>query len=48
LAVSLGIAGFTAVASFQLKKGRSKGWWVAPVMGIAGHAVGLASGLIHW
>jgi hypothetical protein len=48
LAVSLGIASFTAVASFQLKKERSKGWWVAPVMGIAGHAVGLASGLIHW
>jgi len=45
--VSLGIAAFTAVASYRLKKLRSKGWWVAPAVGIAGHAVGLASGLAH-
>jgi hypothetical protein len=45
--VSLGIAAFTAVASYRLKKQRSKGWWVAPAVSIAGHAVGLASGLVH-
>jgi hypothetical protein len=45
LSVSLGIAAFTAVASYRLKKQRSKGWWIAPAVSIAGHAVGLASGL---
>ena len=43
--VSLGIAAFTAVASYRLKKQHSKGWWIAPAVSIAGHAVGLASGL---
>jgi hypothetical protein len=47
LSVSLGIAAFASVASYRLKKLRSKGWWVAPTVGIAGHAVGLASGLAH-
>ena len=47
LSVSLGIAAFTAVASYRLKKLRSKGWWVAPAVSMAGHAVGLASGLAH-
>ena len=47
LSVSLGIAAFTAFASYRLKKQGSKSWWVAPAVGIAGHAVGLASGLAH-
>ncbi len=46
--VSLGIAALTAVASYHLKKEHSKGWWLAPTIGIAGHAVGMASGLVHW
>jgi hypothetical protein len=45
LSVSLGIAAFTAVASYRMKKQRSKGWWIAPAVSVAGHAVGLASGL---
>ncbi len=48
ISVSLGFAAFTAVASYRLKMHRSKGWWVAPAVSIAGHAVGVASGLAHW
>lgn len=48
ISVSLGFAAVTAVASYRLKKHRSKGWWAAPAVSIAGHAVGLASGLAHW
>jgi len=47
LGVSLGIAAFIAVAGYRLKRESSKGWWVAAAVGIAGHTVGLASGLAH-
>lgn len=46
LGISLGIGTFTAVASYRLKKQRSRGWWIAPAVSIAGHAAGLASGLV--
>lgn len=45
--VSLGFAAFTAVASYRLKKQHARGWWIAPAVSFAGHAVGLASGLAH-
>jgi len=47
LGVSLGIATFTAVASYQIKKETTKAWWLAPTVGIAAHTVGLATGLAH-
>jgi len=47
LSMSIGLVGVGTWASYRLKKHESRIWWLSPTSGIAGHFVGVASGLIH-
>jgi len=47
LSVSLGLAGYSTWLGYHLKKHESRIWWLAPTSGIAGHVVGVATGLAH-
>jgi hypothetical protein len=47
LGISFALVGSGTWASYQMKKHESHIWWIAPISGIAGHAVGVTSGLIH-
>lgn len=47
LGVGFALVGSGAVSSYLLKKHHSGFWWISPVMGIAAHSVGLASGIAH-
>jgi len=47
LSMSIGLVGVSSWASYRLKKHQSNMWWVTPTGGIAGHVVGIATGLMH-
>jgi hypothetical protein len=47
LSVSVGYAALGTITSYWLKRRRSPAWWIAPVGGIVGHGVGIATGLSH-
>jgi hypothetical protein len=47
LSVDFGMVGFGTFISYKLKKQESKVWWLSPMMGIAAHAAGAASGFIN-
>jgi len=47
LSVSIGLAGVGTWGSYQMKKHHSNIWWICPTGGIAGHVIGVASGLVH-
>jgi hypothetical protein len=47
LGISFALVGSGTWASYQMKKHESHIWWIAPISGIAGHTVGVTSGLIH-
>jgi hypothetical protein len=45
LGVGFALVGSGAVSSYWLKRHHSRMWWIAPVVGIAAHGVGLVSGI---
>lgn len=45
LGVGFALVGAGAAESYWLKRHHSHMWWIAPVVGIAAHGVGLASGI---
>ena len=45
LSVGFALVGSGAASSYRLKKRNSRFWWIAPVVGIAAHGVGFASGI---
>jgi hypothetical protein len=47
LSVNLAIVGYGSYVSYRLKKHHSRMWMVSPVVSIAAHSVGVASGLAH-
>jgi hypothetical protein len=47
LTVSFAAVGYSSFISFWLRKHRSHFWWTAPLVGIAAHSAGLATGLAH-
>jgi len=47
LGVSFAFVGYGAVTSYWLKKHNSRLWWLPPIVGSAGHSVGVASGFDH-
>ncbi len=47
ISVSVALFTYSAGSSYFLKKRKSRVWYVAPIMGIATHTVGFASGMSH-
>ena len=48
ISINAGLFAYAAGSSYWLKRHKAKGWWAPPAAGIAGHAVGVASGLRNW
>ncbi len=48
ISINVGLFAYAAGSSYWLKKRKAKWWWAPPVVGIAAHAVGVASGLRNW
>jgi hypothetical protein len=47
LGVSLALVGSGAFISYKLKKQETKLWMLSPVVGIAAHTIGVATGFAH-
>jgi len=47
LSVNFAYVGYAAYFSYNLKKRHSRLWWISPSAGIATHAVGVTTGLMH-
>ena len=47
LSIGIGFATLGSFTSYWLKRHKSSYWWLPPAGGIAGHAVGIATGLSH-
>ncbi len=45
--VDLGWVTFAAADSFWARKHNIRGWWLAPMVGIAAHAAGAVTGFVH-
>jgi hypothetical protein len=48
ISINVGLFAYAAGSSYWLKKRRAKWWWAPPAVGVAAHAVGVASGLKNW
>ena len=46
--VAIGMAGATTFVSYEMRKHGSRLWWLPPAVGIAGHAVGIGSGVRYF
>ena len=44
----IGMAGATTFVSYEMRKHGSRLWWLPPAIGIAGHAVGIGSGVRYF
>ena len=47
LSVDFAYVGWGTFVSYRLKRHGSKLWWLSPTVGVASHAVGVASGFAH-
>jgi hypothetical protein len=47
LSIGIGFVTLGSITSYWLKKHKSPYWWLPPAGGIAGHALGVATGLSH-
>ena len=47
IGVNLGSVAATTIGAYWAKKHHVKLWWIAPVIGIAAHSAGIATGLAH-
>jgi hypothetical protein len=47
LSANFAYVGWGTFVSYRLKRHGSKLWWLSPTVGIASHAVGVASGFAH-
>ena len=47
LSIDFAYVGYGTFVSYRLKRHGSKLWWLPPTVGVASHAVGVASGFAH-
>jgi hypothetical protein len=47
LGVDFALVGWGGFVSYRMKKQENKAWWFSPVVGIAAHAAGVATGFAH-